>query len=407
MRTLTEAVDKTIRGYVSARRVVRLLTLGPEIVDPPTEAVRPDPAGTLTDPESGLTVHNGRLTAIAPATPEEGMAVADRLGRYRDSSVHLGGVPLEDLSRTTVRELILVADNDARLFTGPLRETLDPRGRAGDAQLAAALSVASARDVIEALPDGLASLVAERGREFSGGQQQRLRLARALLAGLAVPRLLGDLIERIAHGATRWTVDEIALAIGGFLLVQSGLVRFAAYAAARLGEQVLAELREDFVRRVLAIPLSTVERAGSGDLLTRTSRDVDALSHGVRRAVPETLIAIVTVFFSVGALVLVGPLLALPCLFAAPILVANTRWYLSRAPAGCGRENAPYSAITDGLAETVDGARTVEALGLARQREQRTDRDIARSYRAERYTLLLRSVCWPVTELAYVIPVVA
>jgi len=231
--------------------------------------------------------------------------------------------------------------------------------------------------------------------------------ALAALAGLAVPRLLGDLIERIAHGATRWTVDEIALAIGGFLLVQSGLVRFAAYAAARLGEQVLAELREDFVRRVLAIPLSTVERAGSGDLLTRTSRDVDALSHGVRRAVPETLIAIVTVFFSVGALVLVGPLLALPCLFAVPILVGITRWYLRRAPAGYLRENAAYSDITDGLAETVDGARTVEALGLARQREQRTDRDIARSYRAERYTLFLRSVCWPVTELAYVIPVVA
>ncbi|OLE27254.1 MAG: multidrug ABC transporter permease, partial [Actinobacteria bacterium 13_1_20CM_3_71_11] len=203
MRTLTEAVDKTIRGYVSARRVVRLLTLGPEIVDPSTEAVRPDPAGTLTDPESGLTVHNGRLTAIAPATPEEGMAVADRLGRYRDSSARLGGVPLEDLSRTTVRELILVADNDARLFTGPLRETLDPRGRASDAQLAAALSVASAQDVVEALPDGLASMVAERGREFSGGQQQRLRLARALLADPPVLVLVEPTSAVDAHTEAR------------------------------------------------------------------------------------------------------------------------------------------------------------------------------------------------------------
>lgn len=231
--------------------------------------------------------------------------------------------------------------------------------------------------------------------------------ALAALAGLVVPRLLGDLVERIAHGTTHWTVDEIALAIGGFVLVQSGMVRFAVYASTWLGEKVLADLREDFVRRVLAIPLSTVERAGSGDLLTRTSRDVDALAHTVMYAVPETLIAIVTIAFSLGALILVGPLLALPCLIVVPQLVLVTRWYLRRAPAGYIRENAAYSDITDGLAETVEGARTVEALGVARQREARTDRDIAGSYAAERYTLFLRTVFWPVTELAYIIPVTA
>jgi ABC-type multidrug transport system fused ATPase/permease subunit len=231
--------------------------------------------------------------------------------------------------------------------------------------------------------------------------------ALAALAGLVVPRLLGDLVERIAQGTTPWTVDEIALAIGGFILVQSGLVRSAAYASARLGEQVLAELREDFVRRVLAIPLSTVERAGSGDLLTRTSRDVDALSHTARFAVPETLIAIVTLLFSVGALLLVSPVLALPCLVAVPLMVGVTRWYLRRAPAGYLRENAAWSDITDGLAETVEGARTIEALRIAKQRERRTHRDIGASYRAERYTLFLRTVFWPITELGYVLPVVA
>jgi ABC-type multidrug transport system fused ATPase/permease subunit len=231
--------------------------------------------------------------------------------------------------------------------------------------------------------------------------------ALAALLGLMVPRLLGDLVDRIAHGATHWTVDEIALAIGGFVLVQSGMIRFAVYASSWLGEKVLADLREDFVRRILAIPLSTVERAGSGDLLTRTSRDVDALGHTVMYAVPETLIAIVTIVFSLGALVLVGPILALPCLIAVPQLVFITRWYLRRAPAGYIRENAAYSDITDGLAETVEGARTVEALGVARQRERRTDRDIGTSYAAERYTLFLRTAFWPVTELGYILPVTA
>ncbi|HET8680469.1 MAG TPA: ABC transporter ATP-binding protein, partial [Micromonosporaceae bacterium] len=87
-----------------------------------------------------------------------------------------------ELDRATVRGLVLVADNDARLFTGPLRAQLDPRGTASDARLAAVLEAASATDIVAALPEGLDTEVAERGREFSGGQQQRLRLARALLA---------------------------------------------------------------------------------------------------------------------------------------------------------------------------------------------------------------------------------
>jgi ABC-type multidrug transport system fused ATPase/permease subunit len=231
--------------------------------------------------------------------------------------------------------------------------------------------------------------------------------ALAAVAGLAMPWLIGRLVEAIRHGTTTSTVDMVALAIVGFVVVQSVLTRFAMLNSARLGEQMLAELREDFVDRTLAIPLSTVERAGTGDLLTRTSRDVDALSHSVRFAVPEILIAIVTVFFAVGALVLVGPLLALPCLFGVPLLWAGARWYLKRAPAGYLRESAAYSDMTDGLAETVEGARTVEALRAQRRRIERTENDIRRSYAAERYTLRLRTIFFPVAEVGYVIPVVA
>ena len=62
-----------------------------------------------------------------------------------------------------------------------LREELDPSGAHDDAALLEALSVASGEDVLEALPAGLDSEVEERGRSFSGGQRQRLALARALL----------------------------------------------------------------------------------------------------------------------------------------------------------------------------------------------------------------------------------
>ncbi|MGK5520259.1 ABC transporter ATP-binding protein [Micromonospora sp. URMC 107] len=231
--------------------------------------------------------------------------------------------------------------------------------------------------------------------------------ALAAAAGLVAPWLLGDLVEGISRGTSGVTVDRIALLIAGFVLVQSVLVRFAHLASARLGERVLAELREEFVDRILALPLATVERAGTGDLLTRTSRDVSALSRTVRFAVPETLIAVVTGCFIVGALLLVDPLFALPCLLAVPLLWAGTRWYLRRAPDGYLRENAAYSDITDGISETVEGSRTTEALRQQARRRARTDADIRRSYAAERYTLRLRTVFFPIAEIGYVLPVVA
>jgi ABC-type multidrug transport system fused ATPase/permease subunit len=231
--------------------------------------------------------------------------------------------------------------------------------------------------------------------------------ALAAVSGLAAPRLLGGLVEAVGHGTTRLTVDRLVLAIAAFVVVQAVLMRFAVYAAARLGELVLAELREEFVEQLLAIPLSTVERAGTGDLVNRVTRDVSGLSTTVRQAVPETIIAAVTICFTLGGLFLVGPLLALPCLLAVPLLWAGTRWYLRRAPAGYLAENAAYAGMTDALAETVEGARTVEALRLARRRHERIDAGIAVSFAAEKYTLSLRTVWFPICEISYVVPVVA
>ncbi|MEU4699560.1 ABC transporter ATP-binding protein [Nonomuraea dietziae] len=228
----------------------------------------------------------------------------------------------------------------------------------------------------------------------------------AAVAGLAVPWQLGGLVQRVQDG-TDINVTLVAVGIGTFLVLQSVLIRFAVLASSRLGEKVLAELREEFVDRVLALPLSTVERAGSGDLITRTSRDVDSLSRTVRHAVPETLIALVTGVITVGALLLVSPLLMLPMLLAVPIIWFSTRWYLARARDGYLRENAAYADMTEGLAETVEGARTIEALGLQERRHARTDGDISRSWAAERYTLGLRTVWFPMVELGYVIPVVS
>jgi ABC-type multidrug transport system fused ATPase/permease subunit len=181
LRTLAEMLEKMTRGHVSAGRVLKVLQLDPEITGPEQPQALPA-HGVLADVKSGVSLRPGVLTVLAADRPEDAIEIADRLGRYAEGEVTVGGVPLAEATRDEVRARIMVADNNARLFSGPLREELDPTGAATDERIVAALHTASAEEVVDALPDGLDAFVAERGREFSGGQQQRLRLARALVA---------------------------------------------------------------------------------------------------------------------------------------------------------------------------------------------------------------------------------
>jgi ABC-type multidrug transport system fused ATPase/permease subunit len=229
----------------------------------------------------------------------------------------------------------------------------------------------------------------------------------AALAALAAPRLLGDLVEAVERGTTAAHVDRVILLLAGFLVLQTVLTRYARYLSQVFGEQVLAELREDFVGNTLSLPVGVVESAGSGDLLTRTGRDIDQLGWSVRWAMPEWTIAVVTAVVTFAAAVSVGWWVLLPCLLGTPPLVTGLRWYLARAKAGYLRESASYSQINATLTETVEGARTVEALGLGPERIATIDDDIRESYAAERYTLYLRTVFFPSMELSYLIPTVS
>jgi ABC-type multidrug transport system fused ATPase/permease subunit len=231
--------------------------------------------------------------------------------------------------------------------------------------------------------------------------------AAAAAAGLAGPPLLGKIVQALQQGTTRRHLDILVLVLAAALVAQTILTFFARLASFVLSEKMFAELREDFMLRVLALPLSTVERAGTGDLVSRTTADVDALARTVRFAIPETLIAAVTTLLTVVAAVWVSPIAALPCVVGVPVLWIGTRWYLKRAPAGYLWERASYATLAGTVSETVEGGRTVEALSLREERVRRIDSDLDNSYRAERRTLFLRTMWFPSAEFAYVLPVAA
>lgn len=181
LRTATEAANKWIRAVVSARRICRVLALEPDVEDPPTPADAPPTGSDLVDVATGTRIRAGLLTALVSDQPDETALLADRLGRYAPGEVRWGDIPVDRLPRQAVRSRIVVSDVASTLFSGALLDQVDTTRR-GRAAALRALHAASAEDVLEALPDGLDTTVAERGRSFSGGQRQRLVLARALAA---------------------------------------------------------------------------------------------------------------------------------------------------------------------------------------------------------------------------------
>ncbi|WP_421743596.1 ABC transporter ATP-binding protein [Cellulomonas sp.] len=225
----------------------------------------------------------------------------------------------------------------------------------------------------------------------------------AATAGLAGPWLLGMLIDAVTDGTTVGYINTLIAIGAAAVLAQTVLIRFAQRSSMIFGEEVFAELREEFIEKVTALPLSTVERAGTGDLVARTTNDVNKLQHAVRFGVPRVIVAVVTISLTIVACLVLSPVVSLAMFLGVPSLLFIVRWYLKRATPAYQRESAAYAVLNGTITESVEGARTVDALRLGARRTQRVNDDLAEAFEAEKATLRLRTILFPGIDLTFVL----
>ncbi|WP_238993573.1 ABC transporter ATP-binding protein [Nocardioides caldifontis] len=247
----------------------------------------------------------------------------------------------------------------------------------------------------------VARLVAERRRSFTA---LVVFNALAAVAALAVPRLLGELVDRVTASGPATGLESLALVIAAVVVAQAGFTFAGQLTSTLFGQNLLASMREYVVDRILGLPLSRVETGSTGDLVTRVTRDVGTMSRAIQFGLPMAVITLLTVVLSVAAMLLNSLLLAVPSLLVVGASFVQVRRYLRRAAVAYIAEGATYSRINTTLTETVEGARTVEALGLAERRARAGEDDIAVSAQAERYGMTLRNLLFAAIDIAFNAP---
>ncbi|MFI0465517.1 ABC transporter ATP-binding protein [Saccharopolyspora sp. 5N102] len=225
------------------------------------------------------------------------------------------------------------------------------------------------------------------------------------LVGLIGPQILGSLVDSVVTGTTTGYVDLLAAVFLVVLVVQALLARSARLRATMLGEHLLAESRESMVGHALRLPLGTVEAAGTGDLLSRATTDVDRLDYTIRNAAPEITTALITIVLTGTAMIITSPLLACGMLIAVPLMVFSTRWYFPRSLPNIEQIAANWSDVQSSTHESVEGARAIAALRLGARRRARNEQVLGRAAASEKRHRYLLTVWLPFLELSYVLPI--
>lgn len=249
----------------------------------------------------------------------------------------------------------------------------------------------------------LLGLIADRKAEFAVVFTLQTALA---VVGVVTPMVVGRAVDAVAAGTTSSYIRNAIAFIAVVVVIQAILGYAASLRAYVFSQKILAVLRERVVRAVTSLPLGTVEAAGSGDMIGRTTHDVDRVSFFIEGAVSRLFMTVLTIAATLVAIFVANPLLGgVVVLTAAPIFF-TVRFYVRRGVPAYLAASAISAGMSGVASETVEQSTTADAMRLGRVRAERMDTLIYEYWRNEVYTGWLRMLFIVMNQLVTYLPVV-
>ncbi|MEU9892135.1 ABC transporter ATP-binding protein [Streptomyces phaeochromogenes] len=202
--------------------------------------------------------------------------------------------------------------------------------------------------------------------------------------GLLVQPLLGRIVDIVADHRPPGDITLPVVLLVLVALAQGATTALGLSLVSRLGETVLARLRERFVEKALRLPLEQVEKAGAGDLTARVTRDVSVVGEAVRDALPELARSLLAIALTLAAMAALDWRFFLAALIAVPVQASTARWYVRNAVPLYARQRIATGSQQQQLLDTIAGDVTVRAFRLE---EEHTERVTRRSSAAVELTL--------------------
>ncbi|GIL27386.1 ABC transporter ATP-binding protein [Actinocatenispora comari] len=219
------------------------------------------------------------------------------------------------------------------------------------------LPVASGRQTLRALR----RLLGTRRRVLAGAAAALLF---ASVTGLAVPLAIGWLVDAITGERPPTMVTVALVTLVGAAAAQAVLTHSGGVLVARTTEPALAQLREEVVDTALRLPTSTVERAGTGDLIARVTGDIEHVSEAAQDALGVFVSSLLTIVLTIAGLAVLDWRFGVAALLAVPIQAHTLRWYLKTSSPIYAANRRSEGARGSQLLEASGGAATVRAFGL-------------------------------------------
>ncbi|MFW0179138.1 ABC transporter ATP-binding protein [Rothia sp. P7208] len=224
------------------------------------------------------------------------------------------------------------------------------------------------------------------------------------LATLITPWYIGKLVDAVLNQELRTYPWQSLAYIAISVVISAWLTRQWLYQSQIIGTRVHQDLGVQLVESSMSLDAQTIEDAGSGDLVSRITNDLEAIRDIITSGIPELTATIIRIFIFCGSILVLSVPLGMVTIPMLCFLAISLRFFLPKIAQGMLNIAGRSSELTTVMTENVRGAQTIRSLGVSQHRQTILDQRIDAFYDDTYRLVQVRATFWAVNAFNNYLP---